>query len=170
MTLEEGHRRWAERAAKIQAATPRTFKGVMRQKVYATSKQELDRLVYMEAGKGKRSGNLRRAEKLEFEGNTMAYLVNDARAVATTGRLTKGKQTGAVYAWFVAEGHKAFTLPKRDKPYVWIAPQAKKPRFSRGPLRIPAVAPRPWRKKAVEAARTELPKALQRAVDEAMKD
>lgn len=185
MTLEQGQARWAVRAAKIAATHPKTFKGVMRQKVYATSKNQLDRMVYAEPSQGKRSGNLRRGEKLEFEGEQTACLVNDARAVATTGRLTKGKQTGAVYAWYVAEGHKAFTLPKRDKPYVWYGKglsgkrlkrgglklkYGKQWNFSRGPLHIPAMKARPWRKKAIEAARTELPKALQKATAEAMKE
>lgn len=186
MTLEQGQKRWAERKAKLAALQPSTFRGAMKG-VHSASKDRLRMLVYTTPG-GK-SGNLARAEKLEWEGKATAYLVNDARAAGSTVARQFGVRTGGVYAWYVAEGHKAFVLPKRSKPYVFRARKNTMLRgtrskrtgkitvgyvragslvFSRGPLHIPEQAGRPWRKAAITAAQRLIPLAQQNATRRAM--
>lgn len=171
MRLAEGKAKWEQRSGKIKGLQQSHFRKAM-QGLEQLSRAELARQVYAKGGQGKRSGLLRRSERVRMTGPLDALLVNDAKASS------QGGGAAPFYAWLVAEGRGAFVLPKRNRPYVWISGRAGGKRggrrgrggrqYSRGPLNIPEMPARPWRGRAMERGRTLVIQALARATREMM--
>jgi len=172
LTVEEGIALWRERERRLRAAQPRSFRGAMRS-VFKESRQALDWLVYLRPAKHKRSGLLRRSEKLVWESEFEALLTNDAASEYRRERV--------VYAWFVALGREA--KRKANGVYAWMLnPMNPRPSSAeewkaarkRGEVGIsrtlPAMPPRNWRRRAIAAAKRLIPRAAQRATQEAMRE
>jgi hypothetical protein len=170
--LTKAQTRWRERAKKLMAAQPKSFRGAMKQ-VEKADRLQLDRMVYSSLGKGKRSGELRRAEKLEWEDRDTALITNDAAS----------EWNGAkkFYAWWVAEGRKART--KAQGCYLWMTdPRAPRPGnkvawgialamgLAHRTKKMKAMPRRPWRLAAIRAARHFIPLAARQATKEVMED
>ena len=93
MTLAQGQVKWQARHDKLMALQPTSFRGAMRG-VFRVDKQWLDKQVYMAQGKGKRSGALRRSERLEYASKFVANIVNDARSAGVAAYMSMGKKGG----------------------------------------------------------------------------
>ncbi len=170
--LTNAQLRWRERSKRLMAAQPKSFKSAMNL-VHRADRLQLDRMVYSTAGKGRRSGNLRKAEKLEFPSSEEAVITNDAA--------TEWGGKRRFYAWWVAEGSKART--KARGVYAWMVdPRAPRPQnsvawaiarrmglavFAR---KVRGVQARPWRKAAIRAAQHFIPLAARGATKEAMSE
>ncbi len=163
---------WDKRTARLRAQQPRSFGEAMRQ-VHTHSLAALSREVYSRGDPNRRTGNLRRAERLEMLGPMDAVITNDAAS--------EWKGQRSYYAWYVALGRKAHT--KASGVYAWMVnPMEPRPQGAAAwraavkagraviSRKIGAVKGRPWRKRAVSEAKRLIPLALQAATKRAMEE
>jgi len=174
LTPEQRQDRWEARAARLEANVPKSFKGAMLQ-VERLSRAEMNRMVYAKASPTKRSATLKNSEVMRYPSANEALLTNTASST------WKGVKT--YYGWVVHEGRKA--MDKGRKWFAWMKdPSARRPSDFAGWVRamkdgaavlthrVAAVSARPWRTKAIAAARSRgvVAEALRGAVRGAMSD
>jgi hypothetical protein len=160
---------WENRANRFEQKVPLNFKQAMSD-VKDLSLSELERMVYSSAKPNARGNSLKRLEEMRIISDTEAHLTNTATS--------EWAGTTTYYAWIVALGHGP--LDKGKKYFVWmkdpmqkrVPGEAPPPGTAWWAHRIAAVAPKDWRKRAIDGARSRgvIATQLQNATREAMSD
>lgn len=173
-SIEELGKAWARRERRLAMCVPSNFRSAMMH-VKQVSIEQLDQLVYATPAPRQRSGNLRGLERVEFEGDSAAVLVNSAHnqwkgtrtnyaRIVHNGRgpADKGRQ---YYAWMQDA---SATRPQSWED--WVA--ARDAGLAVLTHKTRGVKGRPWRRSAVREARARglIVRRMQEALGEAMQE